>query len=241
MRSIEITTTQNVTIEYELASVQARLSAFCLDLGIILLLLIGADLVAAAAIPAGISQYAKRILNILIFFFYTPAVEIFWNGRSPGKRALGLKVVRVDGMEATVTDYLVRWAFRLVDIYFSLGSVACLLISSTHQGQRLGDLVANTTVIRLQQKSSLSLDDILRIKSIENYEPRYPAVRSIAEADMLLVKNVLERYRKYKNASHRIALARTADILREKLGAERPADPETFLRTLISDYIVLTR
>ncbi len=44
-----------------------------------------------------------------------------------------LKVVKISGEEAGLTDYITRWTFRLVDIHFSLGSIAGMLISSSQK------------------------------------------------------------------------------------------------------------
>ena len=242
MRTIEITTTQNVTIEYELASVRERILAFGIDFVLIWILILVIQLVIVMVMPNQFMQVALMANIFIIFMFYAPVMEIFGNGRSPGKRALGLRVVRVDGMEAAVADYLIRWTFRMVDIYLSLGSVASLLISSTHKAQRLGDFLANTTVIKVRQRGHLGFNDILRIRSLENYVPVYPGIRMAAEADMLLVKNVLDRYASYPNAAHRVALKNMEEAMRRRLGLTQPTgDPVVFLRTLISDYIVLTR
>jgi uncharacterized RDD family membrane protein YckC len=242
MRTIEISTTQNVTIEYELGSVRDRGAAFAIDFVIIWGSIFILEIIWSIIALHSAQMYLMYFTVLGVFFFYTLFMEIFGNGRSVGKRALGLKVVKIDGTEASVSDYLIRWTFRMVDIYFSVGSVAALLISSTDKSQRLGDMIANTTVIRVKPKNNLLLKDIMKISSLQNYEPHFPAVRQIPEADMLLVKNVLDRYKKYPNASHKEALRKTVNIMMERLHVDEPQkDSITFLRTLINDYIVLTR
>jgi uncharacterized RDD family membrane protein YckC len=242
MRVIEITTTQNVAIEYELASVRDRIIAFIIDfiiiwVGIFILLLL-----TELAAPQAIQSFLLYIIMVPVFFFYSLVFEILGNGQSFGKKSVGIKVVKINGSEGGVSDYLIRWTFRMVDIYFSLGSVATLLISSTEKAQRLGDLVANTAVIKTKPKNFLRLKDILKINSLQNYVPKYPEIRQMKESEMLIVKKVLDRLKQYPNDAHEEAAEKLVTILCERLGIkETISNHVVFLRTLINDYIVLTR
>jgi len=244
VRSIEINTAQNVTIEYELAPLHQRLLAFLLDQAIIgtaLVILYFLGLWICGRYSDVMIYYTYFIL-ILVGLFYTLISEIFMNGQSVGKLALGIRIVKLTGKQATLSDYIMRWLFRLVDIYMCFGSLCAILISSTDKSQRIGDIVANTVVIKLRPSRALTLRDLLNIHSIDNYEPRYPEVKYLSEEDMLLVKNVLERNRKFRNDAHLKAqeelVAKLMEVLHiPKLQQEKPE----FLRTLLNDYIVLTR
>ena len=139
-------------------------------------------------------------------------------------------------------DYLIRWTFRMVDIYLSLGSVATLLISSTDKSQRLGDMLANTTVVRIRPRYAVQLKNILSMQNAGTYTPRYPEVKQMTEKDMLFVKSTLDRLKNYPNAAHREAADELAKVLSEHLGITSVYDrSDVFLKTLINDYIVLTR
>ena len=107
---------------------------------------------------------------------------------------MGIRVVRVDGQEPGLSDYLLRAVFHIVDSVFSSGILAAVFISSSSNNQRLGDMTANTTVIRLRHQLQFGLSDILGINSLDNYELTYPQVQQLAEEDMLLIKNMLARY-----------------------------------------------
>ena len=217
-----------MTIEYELAPLSYRLLAFLLDLAIL---------------SAG--ELILYFIGVWIFRGFGGGLtyyEIFMSGQSVGKLALGIRIIKISGKQATLSDYIMRWMFRLIDIYLSMGSVAAILVSSTDKNQRIGDIVANTVVIKLRSSRSLKLKDLLNIHSIDNYQPRYPEVRYLSEEDMLLVKSVLERNRKYGNDAHKEAMdelvKKLMSVLRiVKLQQEKP----DFLRTLLNDYIVLTR
>jgi hypothetical protein len=181
-------------------------------------------------------------MPVFMFLIYELASEVWANGQSVGKKALGIKVVRLDGKEPGMNDYILRAVFLIVDVVLSAGVVAALLVGSTPRRQRLGDLTANTTVVRVRSASRFELKDILRINSLEDYEPQYPEVRRLQEEDMLLVKNTISRYQQLRNPAHRQLVEELADKLAGIMQMEeRPADSISFLKTLIRDYIVLTR
>lgn len=243
MASIEIVTSQNVPIEYELGGLRDRALAFLLDFVIIvggILIIMLLFLMADPSRDAWL--YIQFFVMIPIFFFYTLCMEIFNDGQSVGKMALRIKVVKLNGSEVTLSDYFIRWMFRMVDIYFSLGSIASMLVGSSDKGQRMGDIVANTTVIRLQPKHLMSLNDLLRIGTIDNYTPKFPEVKRLNEEDMLIVKTVIERYNKFPNPAHKQALEMTAKAIAKNIGVDKiPVNRTEFLKVVLRDYVVLTR
>ena len=246
MPNIDIRTTQNVTIEYELAPLRERFFAFFIDLMIYLAASYAFWLMVLLVVGDAITGWGGRFIILVVLFAglvtYHLLSDVLGNGRSLGKRAINLKVVRLDGLEPGVGEYLLRSIFLLVDFNFTLGVLAAILIGSTYKNQRLGDMAANTTVIRVKSQLAFRLHDILKINTLENYEPKYPAVRQMNEADMLLIKNLLGRYQSWQNTAHAEAIREaTANICKE-LDIEAPKGNQIeFLKTLIRDYIVLTR
>ncbi len=243
MRTIDITTTQNVTIQYELADLKDRFLAWLIDL-IIMGVTIGimALILFTAWSSDRVLVYFQILVLMPIILFYSLASEIIMDGQSIGKKALGLRIVKLNGRQPSLSDYLFRWAFRGLDIYFSVGALGSVLISSSARAQRMGDLVSNTVVVRTKPQLSFKLNDIMRINTIENYEPKYPEVRRFSEDDMLLVKQTIERARRYPNDSHKKAVELLVNKLTAEMGIAPPkTDYLGFLRSLVSDYIVLTR
>lgn len=247
MDTIEIRTTQNVVIEYELAALRERILAFFVDL-----IIIGAiyifisitflSLMMRSLESSGMIGAFYGLLPIVLFLMYQLMSEVMADGQSWGKKAMGIKVVRLDGQEPGLSDYLLRTIFQMADTIFSGGILAALLISSSGKNQRLGDMTANTTVIRVRHNLRFRLEDILNISSLESYEPKYPEVKQLSEQDMLLIKGAVARYRAHSNPAHEEAINQLVERLQELLGiAERPANKVEFLRTLIRDYIVITR
>lgn len=247
MQTIDIKTTQNVTIEYELASLRERLSAFLIDVVIVFFIYLIFFIFLFSSIntrtESTILLYViYGLLPIGGFIGYQLLSEVLADGQSWGKKMLGIKVVRLDGQEPGLSDFLLRAIFHIADSFISLGIMAALLISSSLKNQRLGDMTANTTVIRLRHNIRFRLEDILNIKSLEDYEPKYPQVRQLSEKDMLVIKNIISRYRRHPNLAHQKVVITLIENLKTQLEiVEDPKDKIEFLKTLIRDYIVLTR
>jgi uncharacterized RDD family membrane protein YckC len=246
-KTVEITTTQNVTIEYELAALRERIGAWLLDA-----LAVGAGyfvlfvLVVAAVGTRNLDDGWGRFFTLapfFLFFFYHILLEILNNGQTLGKRAMAIKVVRLDGKDPTWSDVVLRTLLQVADVLSSSGFVAALLIKTTPKSQRLGDMAAHTTVIKLQGAAGrFSLRDILNIASLDNYQPVYPQVRILSERDMIFIKSALARYAEHPNNAHGEVIDQLVERLMPVVGVEKwPSNNIEFLRTLLRDYIVLTR
>lgn len=243
MKTIEINTAQKVTIQYELATLGNRFVAYFIDIMITTGILTILSILGNGFFMNSSSYMAFIYLILLpVPVFYVLVSEILLNGQTLGKRFTGLKVVKLNGDAPSNQDYLMRWMFRFIDIFMSLGSVGSLLINASPKSQRLGGLLSGTTVIRTTSQRSFSLNDILKISTIDNYEPSYPQIRKFSEKDMLFIKKVLERTRKHPNDAHKKAVTELSNHVAAQLNINKiPKDKNKFLRTLINDYIVLTR
>lgn len=243
MKSIEIKTAQNVRLEYELASLRERILAFFLDwIAMALIALIIAVVFLGVLKLTGTLEIITSMIIGSVFLFYTLAFEYFNNGQTVGKKIMKIQVIKITGEKATFYDYLGRWIFRILDIYFSLGAIASMLIASSSRAQRIGDIVSNTSVIRLEALVHLRLNDILKIQSRETYQPVYMQAKQLAEEDVILIKSTIDRYKKYRNAAHSEAILQLTARLQSVLEIKEPvSDQLKFLQTVINDYIVLTR
>lgn len=250
MKTTEIVTAHNVVIQYELATIFSRAVALLLDIVIlifyIILCSIFFSLVSSSFGMGNMFEsieliYLIYMLFMLPMFFYSFWCEAFFGGQTVGKMALGIRVVKLSGATPSMGDLFLRWSFRLIEI-LPLGSIAALVASSTDKTQRLGDVVANTCVIRIKPSTQYSIKDILTIKSKKDYEPQYPQVVQLTDEDMLLIKNSIERLRKYPNGQHKKLILELTKLAADKLNISTvPKNKVTFLRTLLQDYIVLTR
>ena len=97
-------------------------------------------------------------------------------------------------------------------------------------------------MIRVKFSLRFRLEDILKINTIDDYEPTYPEVRRLSEKDMLLIKTIISRHRQHPNAAHKEVVNDLVKTLMQQLDIKAPPrDKIAFLKTLIRDYIVLTR
>lgn len=151
-------TPEGVSLDLVLAGLGSRFGAFVLDLAIQIVAFAVAVLAVNGATSGGGTSaqlVAGGVLSataLLDFLGYFVVCEMLWSGRSVGKRAMGIRVVRPDGTSEGFWSSLLRNLGRLVDmmpgVFYLVGSV---LILATPRNQRLGDLLGNTIVIRERQ------------------------------------------------------------------------------------------
>ena len=164
MKTTEINTAQKVTIQYELASLSNRFLAYFIDMLVMSGVMTFLYILGQSAIQNWDNMLVFMYLILIpIFLFYTLASEVLMNGQTIGKKSMGLKVVKLNGDAPTTHDYVMRWMFRFVDLWMSLGSVGSLLINASPKSQRLGGLLSGTTVIRTTSQRTFTLNDILKI------------------------------------------------------------------------------
>jgi uncharacterized RDD family membrane protein YckC len=242
MQNIQIQTAQHVSISYELASFRDRLLALGLDLILILFCYLG---LFVWNFELNLAYGDSRIFQLLLIpmlLLYQFISENLGRGQSAGKYIMGIKVIRRDGRPATSGDYLLRTFFHLIDTLGSLGVIGSFLISSTPDKQRLGDITAGTVVIKFRRKPELRLEQLLELRQLKNHDPVYLQVTQLKENEILLIKNALSRYQAFPNLAHKEALEQLIERLSKILDIrDIPADKLEFLKTLINDYIVLTR
>lgn len=241
MKIIEIKTTQNVVLQYELADLRDRILAFLID-GVVLFFGLGLLAALLGNVFFGAASAVLMIGLLSVFIFYSLAMEVLNNGQSIGKMAMGIRVIKTTSGRPDFADCAGRWVFRLVDIWFSLGGIAAVLVASSSRSQRIGDIVANTAVVKVTPQTNLTLNDILSLHAQTTYKPEYLQARQLMEDDVLLIKATLDRHKRYDNVAHDEALAMLADKIASVLHLEQvPHDNRTFLQTVLKDYVMLTR
>lgn len=256
MKNFDLVTSHNITIEYQLATILDRFLALLIDLCICLVWFWMANIIAQSISGYnGFSWFGtssryesyQTILLVLwtpVLFFYNLTFEIFAGGASPGKKIMGIKVVNLNGQNPNISECFLRWALRGVELGLTLGGLAAIFVSSSEKGQRMGDMIARTVVIKLRPTFKYTLKDVMSIKTSSEYEPRHLQVVKFSEDEMLYVKNCVERSRRYPNASSRKLLQELTEKICSQLNIKEVPEPRKqvdFLRSLIQDYVVLTR
>jgi uncharacterized RDD family membrane protein YckC len=159
-----IRTGESVALEFELAGLGSRFLALCIDLVIQLAVLVGAlfafgyasDALRRAAaglhVPPAVGEAVPLALFVIFAFVVTIGYfiifEVWWDGRTPGKRALGLRVIRDGGFPVDWGASTIRNLVRIVEA--TLGGYALSVVSVllSKENKRLGDLAAGTLVVR---------------------------------------------------------------------------------------------
>lgn len=243
MKSIEVKTTQNVILEYELADLRDRGIAFLIDLTTMVVVVSLLSMLGFGAFQfTGTAATVFVIFLMCLFIFYSLVMEVLNNGQSVGKMAMKIQVITMIGGQPTFADYVARWVLRIIDIWVSFGGIASILVASSAKAQRIGDIVANTAVIKLMPRMNLKLNDLLAIRSQDSYKPVYIQAKQLEEVDVLLIKATLERYRQFRNPAHEEAVQMLAGRIRSVLAIAPSAFNDVqFLQTVLNDYVVLTR
>jgi uncharacterized RDD family membrane protein YckC len=232
MQKVTVRTAQNVLIDYPIAGLAQRILAFIIDLFI---LGIYAIVVFFIIVQAGLIETWLIILLYLPIFFYDLIFEISMQGQSLGKRALALKVVRIDGSNPTIANYVLRWLLKIIDISLS-GSIGITCILLTRYGQRLGDLAAGTTVVRLVSRGDVTSQQVIQNLE-ESYTPMFNQVTQLSDQDINLIKKALEVNRTMGNIKPVLQLE---SRIKEMLGISSDMPPVKFLYTIIKDYSHIT-
>ena len=156
--TLDVETPEQVVVSYTLAGIGTRGAAALIDL-LIMFVLTGTLWYVVASIPKflpalreiGNGGWARAILIIgqfLILWGYFVAFEAIWDGQTPGKRVLGLRVVRNGGGGVDVGASAARNLIRFVDFLPFGYFVGMVSVIANQRNQRLGDLVAGTIVVR---------------------------------------------------------------------------------------------
>jgi len=234
MQTIQVRTTQNVFIHYPVASVGDRILAHLLD-RVILIVLILALWALLYSLDIDEEWVAIVVLG-LPFLLYTLLFEIFMNGQTPGKRVLNIKVIRLNGTPATVGDYVLRWIFAFVDIGILGGAIAVILVAAGGKGQRLGDIVAGTSVIKQVEQAEITAKEVFVVAD-SAYQPVFTQAIQLNESDIDLIQRALEVNRDLGNVKPMLVIT---EKLKTRLGIQTDLPPVKFLYTLIKDFNHLT-
>lgn len=237
MSELQINTTQNVKIKFTAVGAGERLLAFIIDTAI----KIGYLLVLnwTFGVFENMDEWSQIAINTVLSFpvmFYTLALESLLEGQTIGKRVLKIRVVKIDGYQASLADYVVRWFFRIVDVYiFGLGF---FVIMFSKKQQRLGDMAAGTAVIALKDKVNISHTILENLK--ENYKPTYPNVIKLSDNDARIIKDTFTVARASKDYQTLIKLRNKLVEVVEIKTVKQKTDIE-FIDVILKDYNFYTQ
>jgi uncharacterized RDD family membrane protein YckC len=248
MLSVKLDTGFNIEVDFPISPFHRRMFAYCIDFLVIYLYWVLTDLLLEYLTKRKLPSFDWRsVLRSLPALFYYPVMEILTNGQTVGKRILGIRVITLEGGQPSISQYILRWMFRLADfpvwifycIYyrelpwynsiFVFSGIASVIISD--KSQRIGDIVAGTIVIFTRSKTSWQDTVFTEIEA--GYKPRYPQVMQMSDKDLNSLKMIIDTVK--KNNNHELAF-RIAERIKWKLHMQGDQDSLDFLETLLKDY-----
>jgi uncharacterized RDD family membrane protein YckC len=210
--TLQIDTPENVTFDYDVAGIGSRFLAALVDTFLLLLLqfiifgtlyLIGVQM--DNLFSGDVPTWLAAVLSLIAFIFfwgYYIFFEILWNGQTPGKRMVGLRVIRLDGMPVTAIEVVIRNLVRLIDFMPMAYGAGVITMFVNEKSRRLGDLAAGTVVIH--DRSVKTLSELGQSNSVGTLHAQAPVpegfpLERMKERDLEIIEGYLHRRRLLPN------------------------------------------
>jgi uncharacterized RDD family membrane protein YckC len=145
---LRIETPENVVLTYTLAGPTLRAGAYLIDFSLqaVLTIIGGVILLCSSFVASNVAGGIMLIFWFAMQWWYFTLFEGFWNGRTPGKWAVGLRVIQGKGYPVTFWAAIGRNLLRAIDSWsFYAPAFVCMLLN--RRFKRLGDLLGDTVVI----------------------------------------------------------------------------------------------
>lgn len=250
MAIVKLDTGFNIELSLPIAPFHKRLIAWVIDLLIQFAYLWIVSEIISGLVGSGWEGRHKwlAILVSLPVFLYHLICEITLDGQSFGKKALQIKVITTGGGQPSVSQYIIRWAFKPIDFpiwllagigygawpawvfIFLFAGVLCIVF--THNSQRIGDVIAGTVLINT--KVETSWQDTIFIETENNYKPQFPQVMQLSDKDINTIKQVLAST--YNAADKRKYIDRIANKLKDALNIKEDIEGIELMEVLLKDY-----
>ncbi|GHT67496.1 RDD family protein [Bacteroidia bacterium] len=239
METIDVITSQHVTIKYQAATVVERLAALLLDFFFagIYFFAVSYTLFEIADITNTLDNKTLYITILILFwlpaFAYHFLFESMLGGRTPGKMILKIKVTNIDGSTPGIGAYFLRWILMIIDFYLISPVIGAAFIVFSSYHQRIGDLAAGTIVIKNNQSVMLDLDNSY-YDFPDNYQPTFINVERLSEGQAVFIMKLLIEP-KQSNAVEN-SVTGLANKVKTILNINPPMEDRRFLETVLRDY-----
>ena len=206
---------------------------------------------------------AIALILLLPLFIYHIVLEITMNGQSIGKKIMGIRVVHENGGRSSISQFLIRWLLRVSDVWIVvlliflasgggfqnqttettfvvLGALGFLitdiiLVITSKKGQRIGDILARTILIRTSRQGSI--EETVFQEVADDYTPSFPQIMQLSDRDINAIKTILETSRKKGDME---MAAAASEKIKTHLKIESGIAPFEFLDILLKDYNYLS-
>lgn len=232
--TLAIETPENVAFGYQVAGLGSRFLATMIDtlligvlqfavILVVLLILRAVDALGGSDEATGWVIAILGIVATIFYWGYYVFFEMLWNGQTPGKRWVNLRVIRGDGTPITLSESLIRNLARLVDFLPAAYGIGIITMFIDKQSRRLGDLAAGTLVVHdrapiaiqdLLAKGNINWEGITKV-SVEDFP-----IERLTNKELSLIEDFLRRR---EHLTHRDQLAvQILNTLYERVGLPLP-------------------
>ena len=250
-----IDTPENVSFSYDIAGIGNRFIGALIDSFIVTCLVIILNILLFAVLYWDNTPFASllegeeiswlegfaialfALLQFIIFWGYYTLFEFLWNGQTPGKQLVKIRVLRLDGNPIGFVEAALRNLVRPVDFLPSGYALGLVVMFSNEKSRRLGDWAAGTIVVRM--RADLSLDSLVELAGRE-IQPEaaesssmlleFPYIRQLSTSDYELIREMLAR--KWYGGSSNIMLRRLAQAIAARLDKPRPTTTQASVNFL---------
>jgi uncharacterized RDD family membrane protein YckC len=268
MGAIKVPTNFNIDLEFEIPEFYRRLVALLIDFLVLFFYYkiawyIFGTIVKSSEWWEEDTQYDLGGIWMLFFLpilLYHLIMEITMNGRSVGKKIMGLQIVDENGGKAGIGQFVIRWMIRDTWFFFLLVigismlntgrnkegafmvlvSIAyfvidIILVVTSKKGQRLGDILAHTILIRTNTRSNI--EETVFQEVAANYVPSFPEIMKLSDRDINAIKGILETGKKKGDL---YIVSNAVAKIKNHLNIQSDLDSFEFLEVLLKDYNYLS-
>ncbi len=237
---LSIETPEQIKISYSVAGIGSRFYAALIDLALLIpVLAVGYYVILRAILDLDESfgNWLAALAGIATFVLqwgYYMVFEIATNGQSPGKRALGLRVIKAQGYPISFSDSAIRNIVRIVDMLPFAYGAGLLTMLLNKNWQRLGDLAAGTLVVKEGAKASLRPEKTQAVKKSTFVYADWIKPERVTEAELTAIREYLSR-RASLPRLRRLQLARTIGTpVAQRMTDNDQIDYDVFLEEVYS-------
>jgi uncharacterized RDD family membrane protein YckC len=233
---LDIDTPEQISLELPLAGIGSRFLALTLDsliqVGVVLVLTIVGWIISisytelSGAADKFFSETVGTIVLIVVpfclYWGYFAVFEILWQGRTPGKRVAGIRVIHQTGRPMSGIECIGRNLMRAIDIAPTLYIVGLICMMCNKQNRRVGDFIAGTIVVHDKALDSVSPTwGDKRIGDRMFVDPVQPELRKLSSDELVLIETYLNRRYDLDAFVRAQTSARIVAMISEKLGVTK--------------------
>ena len=248
VQNYRVNTPEAVVIDYEVAGIATRFLASIIDLFFIgcwgtTLLIAGGLIASNGRLAQDIAVIVILTGGFLLIWGYFIVFETIWQGQTPGKRTLKIRVLKTSGYPITFSDAVIRNLVRFVDLLPGFYGVGLVTMFFSPQARRLGDYAAGTVVVR--ERPVVRLSDIgpvlpprslaiaapLPLGAVDPEEVAWD-LRALTPRHRQLIDGFLERAPTLESTARVHLGNEIATLIADRLQARHPFDAVRFLERI---------